>query len=305
MSDRLLRLLVGVLIFFVIAWVAARFFTGDGASASGSFGLAAVAGGSIDSVVVTSADDTVRLRAGDPWTVNGHEALPETGSMLTRGLEESQVGQLVSRNPENHARMGVTDAAGRRLTVYPENGEPISIIVGERAGAFNQSYARRVGADEVYVLEGSLSNLANREEDDWRDREIFAVERAGVQRVEFTYPGESFALVRDSAGWRLEPSGAGARAGDVSNLLGQLTALRAIGFADDSAAAALAWDEPAARVGVIGPDDAELVELLFQENEDVGYFVRRAGSSVVYTLSSYTGNVILRRETALATASDG
>ncbi len=303
MSDRLLRILVGVLIFFVVAWLAARFFTGDGGPAGGSFGLAAVAGQPIDSVVVTSAEDTVRLRAGDPWTVNGHEALPETGSMLTRGLEESQAGQLVSRNPENHTRMGVTVESGRRLTVYPENGEPISMIIGERVGAFNQAYARRAGADEVYVLEGSLANLANRGADDWRDREIFAVERASVQRIEFVYPDESFALARDSAGWRLEPSGAQARAGDVSNLLGQLTALRAIGFAEDSTAAELAWDQPAARLHVIGPDDAELVELLFQENEDVGYFVRRAGSPVVYTLSSYTGNVILKRESDLTAVS--
>ncbi|HSG81456.1 MAG TPA: DUF4340 domain-containing protein [Gemmatimonadota bacterium] len=303
MSDRLVKTLVGALVLLILAWLAARFIVQRGAETrSGSFQLAAAAD-AIDSIVVTTSGDTVRLRAGEPWTVNGYEALPETGYSLQQALQEAQVGQRVSRNPENHPRMGVSDDEGRRFTVYSGDGARVTLIVGGRAGAFDEYYVRRAGDDDVYIVKGSLVNLANRGADDWRDREIFSAERTSVQRLEYAYPDETFALVRDSAAWRLAPSGAEAEIGTVSTLLSQLTALRAIGFAADSASAALNWEEAAPRLRVVGPEGAELGQLLFLENPDVGYFVRRAGSPVVYTLSSYTGDQIVVRPADLAAGS--
>ncbi len=303
MSDRLLKLLVGVLVVVFVAWIVARFVSGRGGRPSDSSQLMAIAEFEIDSMVVTGADETVRLRAGATWTVNGYEAVPETGPSLERAFLDVRLGQLVSRNPENHARMGVDDASGRRFTIYVKDMEPLSMIVGGRAGSFDEYYVRRPGEDEVYVLRGLLVNLVNRGIGDWRDREIFSAERASVRRIEFTYPDESFALARDSAGWRLEPSGAEPVIGTVSALLDQLTGLRAIGFAGDSAGATLQWDLPAARLRVTGLDGTELGVLLFLENEEIGYFVRRPGSSVVYTVSSYTGDQIVVREADLAVAS--
>jgi hypothetical protein len=300
MSDRLVKMLVGALVLLIIAWLAARFISQRGAEVrSGSFQLAAAAA-AIDSIVVTTADDTVRLRAGEPWTVNRYEALPETGFSLQQALEEAQLGPRVSRNPENHPRMGVSDDGGRRFTVYSGDAVRATLIVGNRAGAFDEYYVRQAGDDDVYTLKGSLVNLANRGVDDWRDREIFAAERTSVQRLEFAYPDETFALVRDSAAWRLEPAGAEAEIGTVSTLLSQLTALRAIGFAADSASTELDWEQAAPRLRVVGPEGAELGQLLFLENPDVGYFVRRASSPVVYTLSSYTGDQIVVRPAELA-----
>lgn len=301
MSDRLLKILAAGLVLVALAWAVARFVSGRGGGPeTGSFDFAAAVALELDSIVVASADDTVRLRAGEPWTVNGYESLPETGVTLERALEEARVGQLVGRNPENHERMGVTQDKGRRLSVFAGGTERVSIIIGERARTFDQAYARRVGADEVYLLSGTLVNLTNRSADDWRSREIFSAEREIVQRIELAYPDESFAVVRDSAGWRIEPSGVEADAGKVSSLLGQLTGLRAIGFAADSVSEELDWVPPAARVRVVGPDDTELGKILFLENEDVGYFARRAGSPIVYTVSSYVGDQILVREADLA-----
>jgi len=305
MSDRLLKILVGALAVLLLAWVVARFVAArGGAPEPAGFELAAAAELELDSVLIEAADETVRLRAGDGWTVNGHEAIAEAGASLKRGLEEARVGGLVSRNPENHERLGVTETTGRRLTIYAGGTAQLSLIIGERARVFDQAYVRRVGDDEVYTLQGTLIGLARRGVDDWRKKEILAASREDIQRVEFTYPDESFSLVRDSVAWHLEPSGPAAQSGVVSSLLGQLAGLRAIGFAADSIADTLSWDPPTARVRVQGPGGAELGELIFLDRDDVGYYLRRAGRPVVYTLSSYTGEQILKREEDLRPAEE-
>jgi hypothetical protein len=300
MSDRILRLLIGLLILVIVAWLAARSFSGFGGGAEADDLELATDVQAIDSIVVVGPDETVRLRQGETWTVNGYETIPETGPSITRALEDASLGQMISRNPENHQRMGVTDQQGRLLTIFIRDAEPWSIILGERAGAFDEAFARRIGADEVYVLRGSLVSLANRTVDDWRDREIFSAERAAVQRIEFEYPDESFAIARDSTGWRVASTGAEADLSAVSTMLQQLTSLRAIGFAADSVVETLEWDPPQLRLRVVGLADAELAELLFIENEEIGYFVRRADMPIVYTVSSYTGDQIARREADLA-----
>lgn len=304
MSTRLLWHLLAVLVLLLIAWLAAYVVTGgDDEEGPESMLLPAGAELELDSVVITSATGTIRLRANDGWTVNGYEALPDAGAQLERALLGARLGELVSRNPANHGRLGVAEAAGRRLTAYA-GGEPrLTLIIGGRTRVLEQVYVRRPGADEVYTLTGSLVGLASRNVEGWRNREIVTEGRDDIQRIELTYPDETFALVRDSVGWRVEPSGRAAVEGTVSSLLNQLAGLRAIGFAPDSVAEALAWDSLTGRVRVMGPGGASLAELEFLERADeVGYYVRRAGRPVVYSLSSWSGDQILKREEELAEA---
>lgn len=309
MSDRLLKALLGILAFLVLAWAVASFVSSrSGRPESASFQLAELVARPIDSIVVAGSSDTVRLRQGERWTVNGRDAMPDADEQLEGAFENARVGELVSRNPENHDRLGVTKSAGRRLTVYVGGEAALELIVGDQASGFDQRYARRAGELEVYSLRGSLVNLVSRGMDDWRDKEILSVARDDIQRIEYDYPEMSFALVRDSAAWRLEPAGATAEPGTVSGVLRELANLRAIGFAADSVLGALNWDSVTARVQVLGPEGAELARLSFIEREDVGYYVRRAGSDVVYSLSSFGGEQILKREddlTGTASAESG
>jgi hypothetical protein len=302
MSDRILKYLVGTLVLLTVAWLAARMVSGLGGKAeSAPFDLASMSDANIDSVVIVSAEGRVHLVAGDGWTVNGYDATAEAGATLTRALGQASVGNLVGRNPENHERLGVSETAGRTVTVYPRDAAPISFILGEQTQVLNQSYVRRPEEDEVYTLQGSLVTLVSRGPDDWRDKSILSAAREDIQRLEYEYPEESFALEVTPTGWTVEPSGATADASFVNSTISQLAGLRAIGFATDSVTSTLAWDSLTAELRVLGPGDFVLGELVFMKREEeqgVGYYVRRAGSPVVYTLSTFSGDQILKREGA-------
>ncbi len=83
-------------------------------------------------------------------------------------------------------------------------------------------------------------------------------------------------------------------------MLSILSGLRATGFAADSVSDTLVWEPATARLEVRGPEGVDFGELIFLEREDdSGYYVRRADSPVVYTISTYTGGQILKREDEL------
>ncbi len=301
MSDRFLKILVGVLAVLAVAWAAARFTSGGSGGAEGAaFALALPDDAEIDSAVITTPDETVRLVAGDGWTVNGYEAVSDAGESLKRALEEAQVGQLVSRNPENHGRLGVAEGEGRRLSVYSGGTAALSIIIGDRARGYRQSYVRQPDDDEVYTIQGSLISLAGRSVSDWREKEILTFTRVDITGLEYAYGDTLLSLARDSAGtWHMGADGPVIEESAIGGVLSQLAGLRAIGFADDGVADTLEW-EPAARVRAVGPGGAVLGDLtLLQRAEEVGYYVRRGSSPVVYTLSKYTGDQILKRESDL------
>ena len=302
MSDRFLKYLVSALALLVVAWLAARFIAGLGGTGEGApFELASLSDAEIDSVVIASPEGTVHLVAGDEWTVNGYDATAEAGATLTRALGQAAIGNLVGRNPENHERLGVDGAAGRTVTVYPSDAAPVSFIVGEQAQVLNQSYVRRPGEDEVYTLQGSLVTLVSRGPDDWRDKTILGAAREDIQRLEYDYSDESFALELTPEGWTIEPSGATADPSFVNGTLSQLAGLRAIGFAPDSVISTLGWDSLTSELRVLGPGGFVLGDLMFKKREEeqgVGYYIRRAGSPVVYTLSTFSGDQILKRESA-------
>ncbi len=298
MSDRLVKILVGVLAALLVGYGIIRLATGrSSAPRPSSLSLAQIAEADLDSAIIITEEETVRLRAGERWTVNGYEAIEQAGESLKRALEKGEIGQVAARNPENHERLGVADGQGYRVSFYSGGEERLTLIIGEKGGgrAFDEAYVRRAGEDEVYVLKGSLVNLGRRGVIEWRNKEILAPKREDIQRIELEYPEESFVLARDTTGWRVEPGGAQAEQSVVDGMLVQLSGLRALGFASDSLAGALSWEEPTGRVRVLGPGGAQLGELLFLSRDDPGYFVRRADGPVVYTLSRYSGDQILKK----------
>ena len=304
MSDRLLKNLAIVLVVLAAGYAIIRVASGlSGPPGSAPFELASLSEAEIDSVLIVSADETVRLLGGDEWTVNGFEAIPQSGEALERALSESRLERVISKNPQNHERLGVAEGQGKLVTVYSGGEAVVTLIVSEKGRSGRDAYVRRPGDDEVYPLRGNLVDLARRDADRWRNIQIIEFEVEDVQRVEFSYEDESFQLVRvDTASWKIEPSGTMASNVAVSGVLRQLATLRSISFPPDSETDTLSWEPPTARVRVLGPGDANPGDVTLLKKAETGYYGRRTGQPVVYNVSNYSGGQILKREADLAAA---
>lgn len=130
---------------------------------------------------------------------------------LLRTLSNLQVSAVATRKTDKHPRYGV-DSTGTAITMLGANEESLGqLIVGRtrmqrpQSGGQNQnpmqrmqrqqgtaiSYVRRPDRPDVYSVEQSLQSLSSRSVEDWRDKQIWAVDRTQIQQIDFTFPGDS------------------------------------------------------------------------------------------------------------------
>jgi len=176
-----------------------------------------------------SGGPAVRLQRSDTtWvvaptdTAAAYPADNRAVTQLFRTLPTLQVSAVATRQPDNHPRYGV-DSTGTRVTMLGAGDEPLgSLIVGRtrfqspqsqgrspnprqrmqrRRGGTPITYVRAPERPDVYSVEQSLRSVANRSVEDWREKRIWAVNRSAIQRVDFTFPGDSsFTMQRAAPG---------------------------------------------------------------------------------------------------------
>jgi len=211
---------------------------------------------------------TIRLdRSEEGWSVAPDEgpSYPASG-LAVQGLFDAltalEVEAVPTRQADKHPRYGV-DSTGTTVTMLGGDDEPLGqVIVGrtrmrQPQGSANQgpmqrmqrgrgtpvSYVRRPDRPDVYAVEQALQSVVDRSVEDWRDKQIWAVNRANIQRVDFRFPADSSftmrrAAPRDTA--RAATPDTWVSAGDtlsstqVSSVLRTLASPEADGFVTDA-----------------------------------------------------------------------
>ena len=213
---------------------------------------------------------TVRLeRDDDGWAVAPadtsatYPANRQAVSDLLRTLPNLSVGAVTTRQADKHPRYGV-DSTGTRIAMLGTGGDPLGeLIVGRtrmrqpqrqgRAQSPMQRMRRRRGTPvtyvrspdrpDVYSVEQSFGTVTRRGVEDWRDKQIWAVDRAQIRRIDLRYPADSSFTIRRAA-----PSDTAAAAApdtwlsagdtlktaEVSSMLRTLSAPTADGFAENT-----------------------------------------------------------------------
>jgi hypothetical protein len=213
-------------------------------------------------------DSPVRLeRSGNGWSVAPadtsatYPADAQAVSQLLSTLPSLQVNAVATRQPDKHPRYGV-DSTGTRISLLGAGNESLgSLIVGRtrirqpqsqgNQGPMQQmqqrrgtpiTYVRAPDRPDVYSVEQSLASLTRRSIEDWRDKRIWAVDRSQIQRIEFTFPGDSsFTMQRAAPDDTTSAVGPATwvSAGDTlstnatSSLLRRLSSPQADGFAEE------------------------------------------------------------------------
>jgi len=286
MSERALKRILVLAAVIAVAYLAARML-GSGPAGDGDGGpLADLVSGlepeGITAVTFVRQADTVRLERSDgAWTVNGFAADSGAVAGFLGTVTGSGTGGVVARNPANHARLGVTEDSAVAVTISREGAEDVTLLVGDAGPSFPSVYVRLPGQDPVHLFQGRMRSPARRSVEQWRDREIVALDTAAVGRIEVTREGSTYALVRRDSSWTVD--GAAADGGEVSSLLRELSSLSGSGFAPDTAS----LGEPARRVVVTDREGDTLTVLSAHRGEGSTFRITAGDDPEVYEISSY------------------
>lgn len=290
MTERQVKWIFGVLALLIAVYVGVQWAGGRDAD-GGRLGLAAAVDGPPEVVRLLRADgDSVRLeiRRDTAW-VNGFPADSAAVASLFAALDAAEAEELVSRNPDNFGRLGVTEEEADRVVIGPAASPAFTFLLGGsgRGGRF----VRKPDAERVYLLEGSAATSLGRGLSRWRNRAIASVDTGRVSRLLLERDGQRTTFVRDSAGWRAAGSGS-VDAPEAGTVLDELVELRASSSVPaDSALRAADFGSPDALLRAWSSADgggAPLLELrLVRAGEDGGYLVRRGDSPYVYPLADY------------------
>ncbi|MSR06868.1 MAG: DUF4340 domain-containing protein [Gemmatimonadetes bacterium] len=234
MSDKVLRVLLGVFGALMAAWgivtlVSGRSDQSGAASPLLAAFLETATESSVGTVRLEGPGDTVNLqRQGGTWSANGYRADSAAVARFWRALKEARVSDLVATNPSNHRRMGVAPDSTWRVTLEVR-GSTRSILVGNSGTGSGTTYVRMPEEDAVYLLESDLRLRVAYTTDDWRDRWMLAVDTSAVTRIGVELDGRRYALVRGGPRWTLA-GGGDADSTTVRIILSELSHLHAAGF---------------------------------------------------------------------------
>lgn len=161
----------------------------------------------VDKVTITSETGTVSLgqsksKDDGEWQLLEHGLPAQNSKMndLLEKLEQLQVKWPVASSQTSHARFEVDkENAQRRIAIYSGENLLGEILIGSSPG-LKQLHIRKVGSDQVYVVELELADIPPKTTD-WLDRSLLAANN--IDRID----GANFVLVKTGDNWQLSRKG--------------------------------------------------------------------------------------------------
>lgn len=203
-----------------------------------------------------------------------------------RAFDDVQRGIVVSMKPENQATYQVSGPLGLNVRLFDTKGLIADIIIGKSSPDYSGNYVREANASDVLLVNKTLTGLFPTAVTDWRDRMIWSVEPKKIASVSVARPRDSYEIIRDGGNWIVRDRSVQILdEGKVAELIGQLSAMRAEGFAvkDDPRAA---FKKPALTLGLKMKDGtSEVLEIAGRNNLGQAY-ARRTGDEQIYLVDS-------------------
>lgn len=243
----------------------------------------------VDRIEITSTGGRIVLaREAGAWMLA--EPLRRKADQTAVGGAISQAGRmavstLASSNPQKQNVFQV-DSTGTLVRLFERGTEKAALRIGKAGPTYTQTYVRKEGSAEVYLVEGSLGWTFVKSVKEWRDKDIYRVARDSVNSIGFQYGDTTFVLQRADSLWLLD--GVAADQGKVDNFLNGLASLTADEFIDSALAA---QPRPAGTVTVDGD------QLVFLQHPTAGkYYVRTSRSPQLFEVQAWRGQQIMKRK---------
>ncbi|MEZ4416782.1 MAG: DUF4340 domain-containing protein [Gemmatimonadota bacterium] len=283
--KRILMALAVALVVYSVLGIVQRVRRGSSGGGAGfARVLQSIDTAAVRAILLRGPTDSLALeRAGSGWTVNGYESDPEAVTRFLRALASSDVAGVAANNPANHERLGVAGPDAWTLRLETVDGHPYEIILGKTGTRFGTAFARLPGEDAVVSLVGDLRPSTVRSLDQWRNKNVAAVDTARVATIQVETGSGGYTLNRDASAWTL--GAATADSFTVATVLGEISRISATGFPTPS-------EEPAGerRTLVAIANEGDTLLALEGWVAPETFVVRRAGSGTLYELSQWRGD---------------
>jgi hypothetical protein len=300
--KQLLRIAVALGALLVL-WGLTQLFGHKTDTTAARFDLPKLNAADVDTVkIFRPADTLVVVRgAGDAWTVNGFRASTQSVTDLFAALKDSSLADLVAESPTSHPQLGVDSATGKRLEMIKGGKALLSLVVGTHGPGFEGVYVRRPTEATVYLIHAGLASPLERQLDDWRDKEIVAVNPDSVREVRVQQKRGAYDLRLSGGGWRFA-AGAKADSGAVRRMLEQYRNFQAGGFPTKAQEDSIHFTRPTRRLTLVGRS-APLADLMFDSTSS-WWWVRKAEGGTVYRLESWRLNQLFPADSMLRAKPD-
>ena len=231
--------------------------------------------------------------AGDAWRITKPVALPADteaiGDMFEK-LTSAKVKEFVAESPPSRTAYGLDRPV--RLTIYTgKDNERASrtLLVGRPDPVKKGVYAMREGETSVLLLPEDVAKAIPQTVAAVRDKQLVAVDRDKVTRLEIESPKGAVTLAREKDRWAITaPQTLAADQVEAGALISRLRDLRAQGFlSDDASAVSRVLAKPTVKVTVTEEGKAPTTVLLAASGE------RRAGAPSAYAAVAGRGPVVL------------
>jgi hypothetical protein len=146
----------------------------------------------VDKLEIRSKDGTIILeKQGGKWMLTSpvRYAADEAGVTTAVGKgRDMKITSLVSTNPAKQNIYSV-DSTGTLIKFFSNNNELAAFRLGKPSTSWTETYAKKEGANEVYLTEGVSSATFVKTANDWRSKTIFKTDQSNLSTVTIQFPG--------------------------------------------------------------------------------------------------------------------
>ena len=287
-------ILIGLFIVLLIAAFLVLQKPGEQSAGSASSGLLfKIDSLLVDKIEIKTPTTAVALeKRGVEWFVSqpiNYKADQANVGQIIHQIKNIEIKSAISNKPEKHSVFQV-DQTGTNIKVYEKGVEKAGLILGKMAASYTESYARKLGSDEVLLIEGVSNYTFTRPLKDWRDKTIFNTPKENIKEVQYQYGDTSFVVAFKDSAWFVGKEKA--QQPVVDGILSALSNLQADDFIDSTISQKIM-----ATVAYGG------VQLRFSFDKSANkYNVQSSNSQQWFVLEQWKSNQILKRKKDIAQA---
>ncbi len=242
----------------------------------------------VDKVVIkTTGGTTVLEKVDGAWMITAPARYKADSVAVTNMVNQGkhlEVKALVSSNPEKQS-VFVVDSSAPLITISEKGTERAAFRIGKPSSSFTETFVRREGSNDVYLIPGFLTATFNRQAKDLRDKTIFRADRDQIKSIMYQYGDTTFTVAFQDSLWRVgnEP----ASDATVSGVLTSLSRLQA----DDMIDTAFVAPKLIATISVLGTQIR-----YYYDTKKASYFVQTSESPQWYSSQSWKALQVLKRK---------